>query len=65
MLEHLEIPVEGKCSGLRLLIYPQSAKAKVFEEREPYAGESRWQLKGRWDRFLSHTSEQSSSPVPN
>lgn len=44
MLEHLEIPVEGKCSGLRLLIYPQSAKAKVFEEREPYAGESRWQL---------------------
>jgi len=44
MLEHLEIPVGGKCSGLRLLIYPQSAKAKVFEEREPYAGESRWQL---------------------
>ena len=42
--EHLEIPVEGKCCGLRLLIYPQSAKAKVFEEREPYAGESRWQL---------------------
>ena len=29
---------------MRLLIYPQSAKAKVFEEREPYAGESRWQL---------------------
>ena len=44
MAEHLEIPVGGKCSGLRLLIYPQSAKAKVFEEREPYAGESRWQL---------------------
>ena len=35
MLEHLEIPVGGKRSGLRLLIYPQSAKAKVFEEREP------------------------------
>jgi len=32
MAEHLEIPVEGKCSGLRLLIFPQSAKAKVFEE---------------------------------
>ena len=44
MLEHLEIPVEGKCNSLRLLIYPQSSKAKVFEEREPYAGESRWQL---------------------
>ena len=44
MAEYLEIPVEGKCSGLRLLIYPQSSKAKVFEEREPYAGESRWQL---------------------
>ena len=34
MAEYLEIPVEGKCCGVRLLIYPQSAKAKVFEAME-------------------------------
>ena len=44
MAEYLEIPVEGRCSGVRLLVYPQNSKAKVFEEREPLAGESRWQL---------------------
>ena len=42
--EHLEIPVAGKISNLKLTIYPQSSKAKVFEESEPYAGESRYQL---------------------
>lgn len=44
MLNHLEILVGGKHNGLRLLVYPQSSKAKVFEEGEPYVGESRWQL---------------------
>ena len=44
MAEYLDIPVEGKCCGLRLIVYPQSSKAKVFEEREPQPGESRWQL---------------------
>lgn len=44
MAEYLDIPVEGKHSGLKLIVYPQSSKAKVFEEREPLPGESRWQL---------------------
>ncbi len=43
-LEHLVIPVSGKNGSLKLLVYPQSAKAKVFEESEPYAGEARYQL---------------------
>jgi len=42
--EYLEIPVVGKVSGLTLIVYPQSSNAKVFEESEPYAGESRHQL---------------------
>ena len=42
--EYLEIPVAGKVSGLTLTVYPQSSNAKVFEESEPYAGESRYQL---------------------
>ena len=44
MAEYLNISVEGKHSGLKLIVYPQSSKAKVFEEREPLPGESRWQL---------------------
>ena len=44
MAEYLDIPVEGKHKGLRLIVYPQSSKAKVFEERELLPGESRWQL---------------------
>ncbi len=44
MLEYLEIPVVGKVCGLTLIVYPQSSNAKVFEESEPYAGESRYQL---------------------
>ena len=44
MAEFLGIPVEGKHSGLMLIVYPQSSKAKVFEEQEPLPGESRWQL---------------------
>ena len=42
--EYLEIPVAGKISELTLIVYPQSSNAKVFEESEPYAGESRYQL---------------------
>lgn len=42
--EYLEIPVEGRCCGISLVVYPLNSKAKVFEEREPLAGESRWQL---------------------
>ena len=44
MLEYLEIPVAGKHGSVKLVVYPQSSKAKVFEEQEPQAGESRWQL---------------------
>jgi len=44
MAEYLNISVEGKHSGLKLIVYPQSSKAMVFEEREPLPGESRWQL---------------------
>ena len=42
--EYLEIPVEGKISDLTLTVYPQSSNAKVFEESEPFAGESRYQI---------------------
>ncbi len=44
MSEYLNISVKGNHSGLRLIVYPQSSKAKVYEEREPLPGESRWQL---------------------
>ena len=44
MAEFLEIPVMGKYGGVRLVVYPQSLKAKVFDEVEPYPGESRYQL---------------------
>lgn len=44
MLDHLEIPVIGKANNIRLVVYPQSSKAKVYDEKEPYAGESRYQL---------------------
>jgi len=43
-LDHLEIPIRGNDNGLKLLVYPQSSNAKVFEENEPYAGESKYQL---------------------
>ena len=42
--EYLEIPVAGKIGDLTLIVYPQSSNAKVFEESEPYAGESKYQL---------------------
>ena len=42
--DYLEIPVAGKISDLKLIVYPQSSNAKVFEESEPYAGESRYQI---------------------
>lgn len=41
--EYLEIPVMGKTKA-KLVVFPLSLKAKVFEEEEPYAGESRYQL---------------------
>ncbi len=44
MSEYLEIPVAVKRGSVKLVVYPQSSKAKVFEEQEPYAGESRYQL---------------------
>ena len=42
--DYLEIPVAGKIRDLKLIVYPQSSNAKVFEESEPYAGESRYQI---------------------
>lgn len=44
MSDHLEIPITGKANNVKLLVYPQSSKAIVFEESKPYAGESRYQL---------------------
>ena len=44
MAEYLEIPITGKAGGIKLLVYPQSSKAKVFEENDLSSGESRWQL---------------------
>ena len=44
MADHLDIPIEGKHNSVRLLVYPQSMNAKVFDEVEPQDGESRWQL---------------------
>ena len=44
--EFLEVPVEGKTNNISLVVYPQSSNAKVFEESEPFAGESRCQLLG-------------------
>lgn len=43
-IPYLDIPIEGKHGSVRLLVYPQSSNAKVFEEVEPQDGESRWQL---------------------
>ncbi|MBR1514246.1 MAG: DUF2357 domain-containing protein [Bacteroidales bacterium] len=44
MTDHLDISIKGKHENVRLLVYPQSSNAKVFEELEPQDGESRWQL---------------------
>lgn len=44
MTEYLNIPVAGSKDGLMLMVYPQSKKAKVFEENDLSFGESRWQL---------------------
>ena len=44
MAKYLEIPIIGKVSNVKLLVYPQSSKAKVFEENDPSFGESRWKL---------------------
>lgn len=45
MADYLEIPIIGKSSNVKLVVYPQSSKAKVFKEDKPYAGESRYQLR--------------------
>ena len=44
MSDRLQIPITGKAGGIKLLVYPQSSSAKVFEEMAPQDGESRWQL---------------------
>ena len=44
MLDHLDISIIGKHGSVKLLVYPQSSNAKVFEEVDPQDGESRWQL---------------------
>ena len=44
MSDHLEIPVTGESNNIKLVVYPQSSKAKVFEESKPCAGESKYQL---------------------
>lgn len=44
MADYLDIPITGKHGSVRLLVYPQSSNANVFDEVEPQDGESRWQL---------------------
>ena len=44
MADHLDIPIKGKHGSVKLLVYPQSSNATVFEEMDPQEGESRWQL---------------------
>lgn len=41
----LDIPITGKHGSVRLLVFPQSSNAKVFEdEQAAEMGEARWQL---------------------
>lgn len=45
MTAPLNIPITGKHGSVRLLVYPQSSNAKVFEdEQAAEMGEARWQL---------------------
>lgn len=44
MTDYLDILIKGKHGSVRLLVFPQSSNAKVFEEMGPQDGESRWQL---------------------
>ena len=44
MADHLDIPIVGKHRSVKLLVYPQSSNATVFEEMDPQEGESKWQL---------------------
>lgn len=44
MIANLEIPITGKTNNIKLLVYPQSSNAKVFEENDLSSDESRWQL---------------------
>ena len=45
MLNHLEIPITGKTNNVKILVYPSSSNAKVFEEEQAVdLGEAKWQL---------------------
>ena len=42
--EHFEIPITCRYGAAMLYIYPQTAKARLFEEDVPYPGEARYHL---------------------
>lgn len=45
MTDYLDILIKGKHGSVRLLVFPQSSNAKVFEdEQATEMGEARWQL---------------------
>ena len=41
---HLEIPIKGKCSEVTLYIYPESSKAKLYEEDSTSTNASKFHL---------------------
>ena len=42
--KHLEIPIKGKCSEIKFYIYPESSKAKLYEEDLSCTNASRYHL---------------------
>ena len=42
--EHLEIPIKGKCSEVTLYIYPESSKAKLYEDNSASTNMSKFHL---------------------
>lgn len=42
--KHLEIPIKNKCSELKFYIYPESSKAKLYEEDSSCINASRYHL---------------------
>ncbi len=42
--DHLEILVKGNSRIVKLLVYPQSSNAELFEDDSPYVGEAKYQL---------------------
>ena len=42
--EHLEIPIKGKCSEVTLYIYPESSKAKLYEDDSTSTNTSKFHL---------------------